>query len=144
MELISDKLSRALNIENATELVAEVVPNIQKSPTLIDSTIELRREGEIQEDYEFVREKLRNVAETGSEALQSALTVGADSFNPRLLEAASQLMNQITMASRELIETQKSMRKLSEDVIGDQINIQNNTVYVGTAKELLEMVRETK
>jgi len=142
MELIADKISKALNIENVTEVVAEIVPSHENSPSIRDSSIELKREGEIQEDYEFVREKLRNVAETGSEALQSALTVGADSFNPRLLEAASQLMAQITTASRELIETQKSMQKLSENVIGDQINIQNNTVYVGTANDLLKMVKE--
>ena len=143
MELISDKISKSLNISNEVTLVPEVIDGsnqITQTPDM--SVASLKREGEVQSDYEFAREKIRGVATAGAEVLQNALTVGSDSSNPRLIEAASALMAQITSASKELLETQKSMQGLTGSSGG--IQIQNNTVYVGTAKDLLEMVKKAE
>jgi hypothetical protein len=140
MELISDKLSETLNIDNEVTVVPEVIEQTTElTPSPEKSVADLKREGEIQEDYEFAREKLRDVAKSGAEVLNNALTVGSDSSNPRLLEASAAIMNQITSAAKELLETQKSMKNLSDEIPG--VQIQNNTAYIGTTKELLEMMK---
>ena len=138
---MSDNLENSLNIEK-TETKNEVV---RKAPVEIVVSDELRankKQNDANKDYAEVRDNLKNIIGTGLNAIDGILSVASEGESPRAYEVVSQLIKSVTDANKDLIGLHEQMKKLDEDTGGGSSgSVTNNSIFVGSTKELQKLVK---
>ena len=138
---MSDNLENSLNIEK-TETKNEVV---RKPPVEIVVSDELRankKQNDANKDYAEVRDNLKNIIGTGLNAIDGILSVASEGESPRAYEVVSQLIKSVTDANKDLIGLHEQMKKLDEDTGGGSSgSVTNNSIFVGSTKELQKLVK---
>ncbi len=64
------------------------------------------------EDYEYIRNNLKDIIGKGSGALDGILELARGSDHPRAWEVVGQIMRQLSETNKDLIELQKDMKKI--------------------------------
>ena len=138
-------LENALNIE-PRETTPEV-SNTDKAqiqrrePVQIDlSKFPERKKMDQRKDYGEVRENIKEVIDYSKEAIDWILKVAAESDRPRAYEVVSQLLKTATEANKDLLDIHKQMKTLEAEEGAK--NVTNNAFFVGSTKELQELVRK--
>ena len=139
---MSDNLENSLNIEK-TETKNEVV---RKPPVEIVVSDELRankKQNDANKDYAEVRDNLKNIIGTGLNAIDGILSVASEGESPRAYEVVSQLIKSVTDANKDLIGLHEQMKKLDEEDTGggSSGSVTNNSIFVGSTKELQKLVK---
>lgn len=139
-----DPIADALNIEPIKEEIQPPpVKEIKTGNTYpISSTFDERKR-----DYQMVRDNLKHIIETSSVAIDGILNVASEGESPRAYEVVSQLIKTTLEANESLVNLHKKIKDIehiSESKPGDSANITNNSIYVGSTKELLDMIRKNK
>ena len=138
---MSDNLENSLNIEK-TETKNEVV---RKPPVEIVVSDEVRankKQNDANKDYAEVRDNLKNIIGTGLNAIDGILSVASEGESPRAYEVVSQLIKSVTDANKDLIGLHEQMKKLDEDTGGGSSgSVTNNSIFVGSTKELQKLVK---
>ena len=138
-------LENALNIE-PRETTPEVSDTdkaqIQRrEPVQIDlSKFPERKKMDQRKDYGEVREKIKEVIDYSKEAIDGILKVASESDSPRAYEVVSQLLKTATEANKDLLDIHKQMKTLEAEEGAK--NVTNNAFFVGSTKELQELVRQ--
>ena len=138
-------LENALNIE-PRETTPEVSDTdkaqIQRrEPVQIDlSKFPERKKMDQRKDYGEVRENIKEVIDYSKEAIDGILKVASESDSPRAYEVVSQLLKTATEANKDLLDIHKQMKTLEAEE-GAKI-VTNNAFFVGSTKELQELVRQ--
>ena len=141
-------LENALNIE-PTE-VRDTTHNV-KDPAKVSSelrkTVEIdlskfpeRKKIEQRKDFGEVRENIKEVIDYSKEAIDGILKVASESDSPRAYEVVSQLLKTATEANKDLLDIHKQMKTLETEEGAK--NVTNNAFFVGSTKELQELVRK--
>jgi|TARA_R100001510_G_C7587902_1_gene158582 hypothetical protein len=144
---VSDEnpLENALNIE-PRETTPEVSDTdkaqIQRrEPVQIDlSKFPERKKMDQRKDYGEVRENIKEVIDYSKEAIDGILKVASESDSPRAYEVVSQLLKTATEANKDLLDIHKQMKTLEAEEGAK--NVTNNAFFVGSTKELQELVRK--
>ena len=138
-------LENALNIE-PRETTPEV-SNTDKAqiqrrePVQIDlSKFPERKKMDQRKDYGEVRENIKEVIDYSKEAIDGILKVASESDSPRAYEVVSQLLKTATEANKDLLDIHKQMKTLEAEEGAK--NVTNNAFFVGSTKELQELVRK--
>ena len=138
---MSDNLENSLNIEK-TETKNEVV---RKPPVEIVVSDEMRankKQNDANKDYAEVRDNLKNIIGTGLNAIDGILSVASEGESPRAYEVVSQLIKSVTDANKDLIGLHEQMKKLDEETGGGSSgSVTNNSIFVGSTKELQKLVK---
>ena len=138
-------LENALNIE-PRETTPEVSDTdkaqIQRrEPVQIDlSKFPERKKMDQRKDYGEVRENIKEVIDYSKEAIDGILKVVSESDSPRAYEVVSQLLKTATEANKDLLDIHKQMKTLEAEEGAK--NVTNNAFFVGSTKELQELVRQ--
>ncbi len=138
-------LENALNIE-PRETTPEVSDTdkaqIQRrEPVQIDlSKFPERKKMDQRKDYGEVRENIKEVIDYSKEAIDGILKVASESDSPRAYEVVSQLLKTATEANKDLLDIHKQMKTLEAEEGAK--NVTNNAFFVGSTKELQELVRQ--
>ena len=138
-------LENALNIE-PRETTPEVSDTdkaqIQRrEPVQIDlSKFPERKKMDQRKDYSEVRENLKDVIDNSKVAIDGILKVASESDSPRAYEVVSQLLKTATEANKDLLDIHKQMKTLEAEEGAK--NVTNNAFFVGSTKELQELVRQ--
>jgi len=101
----------------------------------------LNRGLDINDDYIFARESLRNSIQLMDKASREALIAIMESRHPKSVEAFAALMGQFTTASEKLMKLQTDMNKASG--INNTPNIPSNPafqIFSGSSSDLLDEV----
>ena len=135
---IDDKLSEVFDLEPME--VKKIVPrstDIVVSDEPVDKHIE--------NDYDYVRNNMRDLLATGSDALLDALEVAKQSENPRAYEVVGSLMKNLADMNQQLLDVHQQKQKLTgmEKVKEDQSKqiTNNNAIFVGSTSELAKMIQ---
>jgi|TARA_Y100000114_G_scaffold148917_1_gene162482 hypothetical protein len=141
-------LENALNIE-PTE-VRKTTHNVKdpakvggelRKPVEIDlSKFPERKKIEQRKDFGEVRENIKEVIDYSKEAIDGILKVASESDSPRAYEVVSQLLKTATEANKDLLDIHKQMKTLEAEEGAK--NVTNNAFFVGSTKELQELVRK--
>jgi hypothetical protein len=91
-------------------------------------------------DYGEVRENIKEVIDYSKEAIDGILKVASESDSPRAYEVVSQLLKTATEANKDLLDIHKQMKTLEAEEGAK--NVTNNAFFVGSTKELQELVRQ--
>ena len=130
---VDQKLSEALDIEYNEKEIQKTEPKAIKS-----------YEPELNKDYRDVRDNLHHIIDSGQVAIDGILRVASEGESPRAYEVVSQLIKSVSEANKDLIDLHKKMKDIKkEDPDTQQAhNITNNTLFVGSTKELQDMVKK--
>lgn len=137
MKNINDTLSEILEIEPID--LEEIIPN---EIVITDSDIELSSDIEV--DFAFARENLKNLIKKGTSAIDSILFVARESEHPRAFEVASNFLKNLSDMNKDLLELQKAkkdvQRQNSRNINDPGITVQK-AVFIGSTNELNKLIK---
>ena len=91
------------------------------------------------QDYEYVRNNLQDIIETGSTVLQGIVELAEGSDHPRAYEVVGQIMRQLAETNKDLIDLQKDMKKIKDE---DSVKkVTQNAIFMGSTSELQKFLR---
>ena len=135
----NEHLGNFLEIENDMEpRRTEIMKNDEED----SNDVETVRNEDIEDDYDLRRKTLHDLVHTGQDALAHMLLVAKESDHPRAFEVVGQLMKTTSDMVGDLTKLQIEMNKIeSEKSGGPSKVVNNNSVFVGSTNELLEMLK---
>ena len=135
-EKISNKLDIPFTPETSIKRVSPDVAAIEGGKSIDD--IDLKK------DYMTVRKNLREILMTGADAIDSVLTVAKESDSPRAYEVAAQLIKAVADVNKDLLEIHKKVKEIEggESSAQKATSITNNSIFVGSTRDLQAVVRE--
>lgn len=106
----------------------------------------------LNEDFKLARDSISSVLETSKTTMKSIVDLSNKTDSPRAFEAISTLITAISSAAKDLLSlhefksTIRNNKKQKNENSNpqNQTNIQNNIMFKGSTKELLEMIRTQK
>lgn len=127
-----DPISKALELTPLKSLdQVEVLP-------VVTNTEESHQQ--IQDDFEYARDNLRDIIEKGQQALEGIVDVAKMSQHPRSYEVVATLISSVTNANKDLLDLQKKKKdllKTDETKTGST----TNNLFVGSTADLLKMIK---
>ena len=129
---VDEKLSTALNMDYDKPKTEETKKEIKQY------------EPELNTDYIDVRQNLKYIIDSGQTAIDGILRVASEGESPRAYEVVSQLIKSVSEANKDLIDLHKKIKDIKREDPDSQNanNITNNTLFVGSTKELQDMVKQ--
>ena len=91
------------------------------------------------QDYDYVRNNLQDIIETGSNVLQGIVELAEGSDHPRAYEVVGQIMRQLAETNKDLIELQKDMKKIKDEESAKRVT--QNAIFMGSTAELQKFLR---
>src|SRR5210317_1195005 len=129
-----DKIDEALN---TTSEIVDVTP-VKKEKEKPDRLTK----DDVEKDYEYTRANLYSLIEKGQEAINGIMELAAESDQPRAYEVAGQLIKSVGDVTDKLIDLQKKLKDVEEDVVKTTNNVTNNAVFVGSTSELSKLLKQ--
>ena len=141
---IDEKLSDALEINHNDEQdIVHTGENAGGMPTPI--MIPVSEEHKLKQDYNLVRKNLKDIIDTGNTAIDGILTVASETESPRAYEVAAQMIKNVADVNKDLLEMHNKMKQIKkEDPDQKAQNITNNTMFVGSTKDLQKLVKQQR
>ena len=100
-------------------------------------------ESEIQDDYDYARDRYYSLTEKGDEAIDLMLDLARESEHPRAFEVLSNMLKQNAEIADRLMDLQKKKKEVR---LTDNPQLPNsmtqNNVYVGSTTELQRMLHD--
>ena len=96
-----------------------------------------------EDDFQYSRENLYHIIERGQDALSGILQVAQETDHPRAYEVAGQLLKTNAENTEKLVNLQTTKKKL-RDIEQPQRVTNNNTLFVGSTKELQQVIKNKK
>jgi predicted house-cleaning noncanonical NTP pyrophosphatase (MazG superfamily) len=129
---VEEKLEDVLNINS------EIIEAEQEilAPAIISNS-------NMDADNDFIKAKsnIASLIEKGEAAVDGILQLAKESEQPRAYEVASTLIKTMVDANKELLDVHKQKKELDkEEYAGPAKAVQNNTVFVGSTKELQQQL----
>lgn len=128
---------------NYRDLVATEVKT--KEISVVESEID--SEEEEKADFEQARTNIKEIIDKGQNVLDDMIALAKASDHPRSYEVAATLIKTLVDTNKDLLELHKKRKELKgkqEQVSSATTNVQNNTVFVGSGVELLEMLKNKR
>ena len=97
---------------------------------------------EVKKDYEYTRANLYSLIEKGQESLNGIMEVAGETASPRAYEVAGQILKSVADTTDKLMELQKKVREVDEEMNKTTNNVTNNAVFVGSTTELSKMLKD--
>ena len=98
----------------------------------------------IESDYQYSRNQLYKLIQKGQQAIDGIIDVASSSDHPRAYEVAFQGMKHVSDMTDKLIDLQKKMKAIEEDVPQKGPSTINNTMFVGSTAELQKFLKQSK
>ena len=129
-----DAIDNALNVESSIVEVENTPKSITKPEQKTD----------ISKDYEYTRANLYSLIEKGQEAINGIMELAGEGGSPRAYEVAGQLIKSVADTTDKLIDLQKKLKDVEEDVGNNKgpNTVTNNAVFVGSTSELQKLLKQ--
>jgi hypothetical protein len=127
------ELDKTFNVESKIVEVEEV-----KGELTIPST----NSTDITKDYEYTRANLYSLIEKGQEAINGIMELAGEGGSARAYEVAGQLIKNVGDVTDKLIDLQKKIKEVEEDIVKTTNNTTNNAIFVGSTSELSKLLKQ--
>lgn len=97
---------------------------------------------DLETDYKYSRETLKEIITQGKKALDDALSVARQNDSPRAYEVVGGLIKNVGEAADKLIDLQQKLKNIEKEEIEEKAQqvTNNNAVFVGSTDELTELL----
>jgi hypothetical protein len=85
---------------------------------------------------------LYSLIEKGQEAINGIMEVAGESASPRAYEVAGQLIKSVADSTDKLMDLQKKLKEVEEDIQKTTNNVTNNSLFVGSTAELSKLLKD--
>lgn len=127
MNNVNKSLSEILNVEP--------IETTSPLPTVLPET-----NGSVEEDASFAQENIKNLIQTGNEALKELSLVAKHSEQPRAYEVIATMIKNVSDLNKDLLEIQKRKKELVTVANNKEVNI-DKAVFVGSTAELMKLIK---
>ena len=97
---------------------------------------------DLSSDYNFSREQYHKLIDKGNDALEELLAVAKESESARAYEVTAMLIRNLSDTTKELLQLQKTKKEIEKET--KDPNTVNNSLFIGSTKELLDLMLEKK
>ena len=132
------KLDDTFNIESS------IVPEVSNTPEGGGATRKNQLSNitdDVTKDYEYTRGNLYSIIEKGQEAINGILELAQDSEMPRAYEVAGQLIKSVSDATDKLMDLQKKLKDVNEEVASKGPTNVTNALFVGSTADLSKLIK---
>ena len=132
-----DPIDEALNTTSAIEV--STTPE-NGCVTRKDSTKNVT--DDVEKDYEYTRANLYSLIEKGQESLNGIMELAGESASPRAYEVAGQIIKSVADTTDKLMELQKKVKEVDEEMNKQPNTVTNNSLFVGSTSELSKLLKK--
>jgi uncharacterized protein YukE len=126
-----DKISDALETTfESKEIVKKEIKEISVSD-----------EDRFKKDFSDVRSNIRELIDTGKEAIDGILKVATEGDAPRAYEVVSQLLKTVSEMNHDLIDLHKKTKEINKE---ETVNNTHNSIYVGSTSDLQDIINSSR
>ena len=97
---------------------------------------------DLSSDYNFSREQYHKLIDKGNDALEELLAVAKESESARAYEVTAMLIRNLSDTTKELLQLQKTKKEIEKET--KDPNTVNNSLFIGSTKELQDLMLEKK
>ena len=132
------------NMESIFNLPADTKPIAEEIEESRVTRIEpeVINDDEVMDDYYYARENLKEIISNAQQSIADLSSIASTSESPRAYEILSTMMKTIVDANKDLLELQKSVKKLKEEDQKDNSTVTNNALYVGSTGDLMKLIKD--
>lgn len=109
---------------------------------VVEESKAVSKKDDIQNDYEYARENLRDTISHAKLALDELSNIASVTESPRAFEVYAQLTKTIVDANKDLLELQAKLKRVREDQPKQQVT--NNSLFVGSTKDLFKIIKDNE
>lgn len=146
-----------MNLDINALLDISDVPGVNGEEIVVYAPLELTevhsnpndRKPDLEEDYAVVRRNMHFQSQMLMDAAKIFLETAKNADSPRHMEVFSTLIGQLTNTSKELLKVHKDMKEITNEQTGtkesgqgsgNQLNINNAQVFIGSPTDLLDEI----
>jgi len=172
---VNKNLSKILDVEEieqkknvdivktkANTMLVPIVETSNNSIVGVSSETPVSNVAELQEDFVYVRDKLKGILQTGNTALNKLVDVAHESEEPRAYEVIAKLITSITDATDKLMDVHVKNKIVRNPIKGkfikgapiefddstgegsNQINNIDQAIFIGSTTELINHLKDFK
>jgi len=136
---VDEKLSEALDVEfKKEETTKEIVHPPNAKVVEVETT-------DSEKDYWLVRQNMKELIKQGEDAIEGILNVAIQGDAPRAYEVAAQMIKTVSEVNKDLMELHKKVKEIDkEDIILNQHNTTNQSIYVGSTSQLQDLINQER
>jgi glycogen debranching enzyme len=135
-----EKISKALEIKyEASEKPKEVIVDKKQ----LSQMKRERREQLLNTDFDSARDGIKDLINTGMDAVDGIMKVATAGDSPRAYEVAATLLKTISDMNKDLLEIHKQANEAEKDKISVK-NTTNNSIYVGSTTDLQNLLNKSR
>ena len=124
------------------EIVAALEKNLPVVPKKIKSTVDQGQiNNDTEDDVEYSRQKMKELIDMSSEAIQNMMALAAETEHPRAFEVLSNMIKQTSEMSQDLIKLQKTRKEITQSKEESNGKTTNNAIFVGSTNELQKFLK---
>ena len=138
------------NLEKNMEAIFDLPTDTKPMAEIIEKTkqitpvekISSNGNDEVMDDYYYARENLKEIISSAQQSIADLSSIASTSESPRAYEVLSTMMKTIVDANKDLLELQKSVKKLKEEDKKDNPQNVTNALYVGSTGDLMKLIKD--
>jgi len=133
-----DKLSDFLDIKPTEESVSTeiAVPEVK--------SIKRQKKDLVNQDFNEARSNMKDLIQTGFNAIDGMMKVAEASDSPRAYEVVSILLKTMTEMNSGLVELHEKANKAEPQSSKNIKNTTNNSIFVGSTKDLQNIINQSR
>lgn len=133
-----DKLSDFLDIKPTEESVSTeiAVPEVK--------SIKRQKKDLVSQDFNEARLNMKDLIQTGFNAIDGMMKVAEASDSPRAYEVVSILLKTMTEMNSGLVELHEKANKAEPQSSKNIKNTTNNSIFVGSTKDLQNIINQSR
>ena len=133
-----DKLSDFLDIKPTEESVSTeiAVPEVK--------SIKRQKKDLVSQDFNEARLNMKDLIQTGFNAIDGMMKVAEASDSPRAYEVVSILLKTMTEMNTGLVELHEKANKAEPQSSKNIKNTTNNSIFVGSTKDLQNIINQSR
>lgn len=148
---MNQKISETLGLTTMTEAKhGDILP---PNKSMDNSMAGDPEEIAAKEDRNFARKNIKDVIQSGADAMQEMLDIARQTEDPKAFEVFSKIMKAVVEANESLVNVNSNSSKKQQQKKSDNVSdsdekptITNNhqNLYVGSTSDLLELINKGK
>lgn len=135
-----EKISKALEIKyESSDAPKEAVVDKKQLAQMKKE----RREQLLNTDFDTARDGIKDLINTGMDAVDGIMRVATAGDSPRAYEVAATLLKTISDMNKDLLEIHKQANDAEKDKVSVR-NTTNNSIYVGSTTDLQNLLNKSR
>ena len=131
-----DKNDIVAALEKNLPVTTKIIP--EKNKSNVDQG-EINNDTET--DVEYSRQKMKELIDMSSEAIQNMMALASETEHPRAFEVLSNMIKQASEMSQDLVKLQKTRKDITQSKEESNRNTTNNAIFVGSTNELQKFLK---